>query len=363
MESTQKIDLSFRGEILESAEGADGVAWAAFEAKSALKKVYIKHASLGENEIRINVTYTGICQSDVSVIDQKIPGMGIYPMIAGHEIIGRVYQAGRKVDNLQAGDLVGVGPLRDCCEKCDYCAWGRENLCTGRPMKFTITPWFGGFATSVQIPKTYVFKIPDGIPESLAPPLMCAGGTVYAPLRRHGKIGGKVAIIGMGGLGHLAVQFASKMGMKTYALSSSNSKKESIMKLGAHDYVNWSDEEQKKNFLSQKIDVILNTSGIGDFTEYMRALKKGSGVFVQIGGPESEVKLSVVEILFNEWSLAGSAAASRDDMKNMLEFSATNDVKSINEVFDFENFNAAYERTKKGANFRVVVDLTAYNWK
>jgi uncharacterized zinc-type alcohol dehydrogenase-like protein len=357
MESKQSTDYSFRGQVLDGPEEADGIAWAAFDSKSGLKKVYFKHPNLGDNEVRIKVSYSGICQSDVSVIEQKIPGPSVYPIIAGHEIIGRIYQKGEKATSLKIGDLVGVGPYRDCCEKCDYCLWGRENMCSDTPMKLTIRPWFGGFSTSVQLPCTYVFKIPDGIDESLAPPLMCAGGTVFAPLRKYGKIGGKVAIIGMGGLGHLAVQFASKLGMKTYAISTSDSKKEAIMNLGAHVYVNSSDPDQMKDLMSQKIDLILNTSAASDFTGYMRALKKGSGVFVQIGAPESEIKISFVEILLNELTFTGSAAANRDDMKRMLEFSMINKIKSVNEVFNFDNFPEAYERTKKGANFRVVVEM------
>lgn len=328
MESNQLNEtnsMTQRGQFVDNAEEAHGVAWASFEAKGELKKVYLKHPDLGDKEIRINVLYTGICQSDVSVLQGKY-GFGRFPAIAGHEIIGTVYELGKSVKEFVVGDLVGVGPMRDCCEECTYCTLGKENLCEAPINKLTINPWFGGFATSVQVPAVYTFKIPDGISPESAPPLMCAGGTVFAPLRKYGKIGGKVAVLGMGGLGHLAVQYASKMGMKTFAVSTSESRKEAITKLGAHEYVNSSDPEQFKKFMGEKIDLIINTTGTGDADVYMRALKKGSGVFVQIGGPESEFKINVAEILFNEWALVGSAAASKDDMKCVLEFSKNNKV-------------------------------------
>jgi len=155
------------------------------------------------------------------------------------------------------------------------------------------------------------------------------------------------AILGVGGLGHLAIQFASKMGMKTFAVSTSDSKKDLAMKLGAHEYVVSTDPEQMKSFYGEKIDLMLNTTGAGDVMTYMRALKKGSGVFVQIGGPEEEFKINVGEILMSEWSLVGSAAANRDDMKTMLDFSKTFDITCMNEYYDFEDFPKAFEKNFK----------------
>jgi uncharacterized zinc-type alcohol dehydrogenase-like protein len=289
--------------------------------------------------------------------------MGVHPMIPGHEIIGRIYAVGKNVTNVKEGDLVGVGPIRDCCENCEYCISGEDNMCSETKYRLTIDPWFAGFATSVQIPSVYVFKVPEGVKEEEAPPLMCAGCTVYAPLKKWGKIGGKVAILGIGGLGHLAVQMARKMGMKTYAVSTSNAKKDAITKLGANVYINSSDPEQMSRFYSEKIDLILNTTSSGDIQTYMRALRKGSGVFVQIGGPEEAVKINPIEILLNQWIYVGSAAASRTDTKNMLNFCETNSVQSVNEHFTFEDFPKAYERINKGKpEFRVVVDVKNYKF-
>jgi uncharacterized zinc-type alcohol dehydrogenase-like protein len=364
MESVSKTTnpYDFRGKILEDdSTDADGVAWAVMEKGAPMKKVFIKHPELGKREIRIKVCYSGICQSDVTYILQKFP-MGVFPMIAGHEIVGKVYSKGSEVNNVEIGDTVGVGPIRECCENCDYCYKGKENLCEGIPSKLTISPWFGGFATSIQVPSNYVFKIPEGIPMDLTPPLMCAGATIFAPIKKYGKVGCKVAIIGIGGLGHLGVQFASKAGMKTYAVSTSGSKKDDILKLGAHEVVVSTDPEQFKKFLGEKIDLMINTTSSGDIEKYMRALRKGTGVFVQVGGPEEVPKINLIEILLNEWSLAGSAASNREDVKTMLEFAQLNGVKSMNEIYSFEEFPKAFDKVANGKpNFRVVVDVQSYN--
>lgn len=350
-----------RGEILSSEEGSDAIGWGFSKKGGPLEKFFIKHPELGAEDIRIKVLYSGICQSDVSVLLEKW-SPGIYPIIPGHEIIGTIYAKGDKVKSLNVGDLVGVGPMRNCCEKCDYCHENKENLCTGVPMKLTCTPWIGGFSSTIQIPYNYTFKIPDGIAPELAPPLMCAGGTVFAPLKKFGKVGLKVAILGMGGLGHLAIQFACKMGMKTYAVSTSDTKKDLCFNLGAHEYVNTSNPDELKKFNSEAIDLMINTTSVGDVTGYMRALKKGSGVFVQIGGPDEEYKFSIGEILMSEYTLVGSAAASRDDMKLMLEFSKQFGIKSMNEYFSFEDFPKALEKTQNGKpNFRVVVDIKSFH--
>jgi len=177
-------------------------------------------------------------------------------------------------------------------------------------------------------------------------------------IKKWGKVGAKCAIIGIGGLGHLGVQFSSKMGMKTYAISTSDTKKDAIMKLGAHVFVNSKDTEQFNDFLTQQIDVIINTSGSGDIAGYMKSLKKGSGVFVQVGAPEEQVKINIVDILMNQTILAGSGASNRQDMREMLQFAADHKVISMNEMFKFEDFPKAYERIQKGRpEFRVVVDV------
>lgn len=359
----EKLQLSFeRGKIVEDPKDAHGVAWAVLEPKGELKKVYLQHPVLKDDEVRIRVTYSGICQSDVTVIMQKFGLGGILPIIAGHEIIGRIHKLGKDVKGLKEGELVGVGPIRECCKNCTYCDYGQTNLCEGVPFKMTIGPWFGGFSTSVQVPSSYVIKIPDGIKEEEAPPLMCAGGTMFNPLRRFGSPGKKCAILGIGGLGHLGVQFASKMGMKTYAVSTSDNKKDLIKKLGAHEYVNSKDNDQFENFKKEKIDLMINTTSSGDAESYMKALRRGGGVFVQVGGPEEQYKISPADILLNELILAGSAAASVNDMNLMLEFAKTFGVVSKNEYYSFDDFPKAYKRTAfEKPEFRVVVNVKDYD--
>jgi D-arabinose 1-dehydrogenase-like Zn-dependent alcohol dehydrogenase len=226
-------------------------------------------------------------------------------------------------------------------------------------MMFTVMPWFGGFSTSVQLPSNYAIKIPSNIDLEMIPSLMCAGGTVYAPLRRHAVPGGKCAIVGIGGLGHLAIQFAAKMGMKVYACTTSDNKNEYIKKLGAHEIVNTNNEEQYNKFIAEEIDLIVNTSMSGDLAKYIKTLKKGSGVFVQIGDPETEVKIDLFDIVMKQVSFTGSAAASRSDLNNMIDFCLTHGIEPMIEKFSFDDFPKALDRIMNGKpEFRVVVDLT-----
>jgi len=315
--------------------------------------------------VRINITYTGICQSDLGVNNEEF-GKMLFPSIAGHEIIGIIAKVGSSVTNFKEGEVVGVGPYRECCETCDYCESKDDNCCIGPIAKLTAFPYFGGFATSIQLSYTTVVKIPDGIELESAPALMCAGGTVFAPIKRYGKEGKKCAILGVGGLGHLAVQYSKKMGMKTYAVTTTDSKKDSIKELGADVVVNSTDPEQLKAFMGEKIDLILNTTSQGDVTCYVRALRKATGVYVQIGAPDFTNKnpLNLIELLLNQWTVTGSAAASREVMKEMLHFTKIKNVKPIVEMFKFEDFPKAYERISKGKPiYRVVVDVKSFEFQ
>ena len=353
-----KIDLTpIRGSIVDDPSKAHGIAWAALNAGEKLQKVYIQHPTLKDDDVRIRVTYAGICQTDVSCVEGYLGPFITFPCIPGHEVVGNIVKVGSKVTNLKVGDLVGLGPMRDCCENCEYCQQEHENLCVGGTPSLTVN-FFGSFSTSVQVPHRFVFKLPDKMQEDVCAPLMCAGCTVFAPLKKYGKKDGNAAILGIGGLGHLAVQISNKMGMKTYAVSTSDGKKEVITKLGAHEYINFTKEEDVKKLHDGKIDVMLNTTSNGDVTNYMRGLRRGGGCLAQIGFPKNEFKVSALEILMNEWRLAGSATSSRKDFREMLEFCNEKGINPKNEYFEFEDYQAAYDRVKSGKpEFRVVVKM------
>lgn len=337
-------------------------AWVAREAGGPLQKVGIRHPELKDDEIIVDIEYTGICQSDVGILSGHYGE--VFPAIAGHEIAGVVAKVGKDVPDLKVGDHVGIGPLRDFCGKCEECKAGKDNLCTGIGMHeiFTAMGHFGGWANSIQIPHRRVVKIPAEIALKDAPSLMCAGITVYSPIKKYGGPGKKCAIIGIGGLGHLAVQFASKMGMKVYAVSSSEDKKADTMKLGAHEFVAASNKEQLENFQKEKIDVIIGTLPHHNITPYVKALRPGTGVFVMVGATHTPLEFSLADLIMGEKTVTGSAASNKKDHIDMLHFAAEHKVVPIAELYAFDDFQKAYNRTKNEKPiFRCVVDVKGHH--
>lgn len=192
---------------------ADGVAWVATDKASPLAMYPFTFQEIKENEVRLKVLYTSICHSDLATIREHW-GKCNYPCCPGHEIIGEITKIGSGVTLVKVGDKVGVSPIRYSCNKCDYCTKGDTNLCNDRI--FLYGEYFGGYASHMQIDENWVFHIPAGIDITIMPPLLCAGITTYAPIKRYQKVGGSCAVIGIGGLGHLAVQYANKLGTILY---------------------------------------------------------------------------------------------------------------------------------------------------
>jgi len=353
-----------RGTIVSDPKEADAFAWAAIKPGEKLTQIGFKHPVLPDDGVKIKITYTGVCQSDCSILSNKYGDIfpSVWPCVCGHEIVGKVLQSGKDVKGLKEGDVVGIGPNRYCCNNCSTCKAGNTNLCLAHSWKLTAGSYFGGFATEIQLPSSYVLKLPDGLDEKLAPSLMCAGGTVYAPLKRYFKEGAKAGIIGIGGLGHLALMMASKMGYRTYAISTSDSKKQLALSFGAHEFVVSKDPEQMKKFYNEEIDMILNTGPSPDVMPYIRGLKKGSGVFVQVAGPDGgNLNLSIAEFIMNQYTFAGSAAFNITDGKEMLEFCAKHKIYPKCEFFEWDKFNDAVDKCANGkVEFRSVVDVSTF---
>ena len=196
--------------------------------------------------------------------------------------------------------------------------------------------------------------------ERLCPSLMCSGGTIWAPLKRYFNSNAKCVVIGIGGLGHLGLMMSSKMGMRTFAISTSDLKKQSALDFGAHEFVNSKNEESMKHFYQEAIDIMINTTSVSDVLPYVRALKKGSGVFVQLGLPDTgKLDLNFAEFILNQWSFAGSAAFSTGDGKEMLEFCAQHKIYPKCEFFSWDNFNEAVNKCENGkVEYRSVVDVS-----
>lgn len=267
---------------------------------------------------------------------------------------------GEKVNDLKVGDKVGVSPVRFSDMSCRYCKQGDHQMCVNRIYLYGVE--FGGFCTHMQIDHNWAIKIPQGLDLKEVAPLLCAGITVYAPLKRYNKIGGKCAVLGIGGLGHLALQYANKLGMNVTAFTTRLNNIESLKQLGANDAQHSvSEEELKKQ--EGKYDVVCSTLYIEDPKLYKlhQRLTKPGGVYIMLGAPNSNVNYEIDSefMVANEIKVVGSNVGSIGEVKDMLEFSAHYNVKSINEYFSFEDFPKALHRAEKEApRYRCVINVT-----
>jgi len=347
---------------------ADGVAWA-FLNKEEFAKFPFKFADeLGEEELRANVIYTGLCQSD-SHTGRGRWGPAPWPIATGHEIVAIVSQVGKNVKNFKVGDRVAYGPTRLSCDECRECKSGSDNLCQGiyPDAKNMFGEYWGGYSTAIQEPAMWGFKVPESLPSDKVPPLLCAGVTVHAPLDRWARPMDRVAVIGIGGLGHLAVMYANKFGCKVTAFSSHPDKKDLIEKLGAHEVVSSTDKsvlDKHKN----SYDLIINTLSVSDeetWTKYL-AMTAPNGTFVQVGAPPVDqfFKFQAFEIVAKNVRIAGSVIGSRKETNAMLEFSARHNILPMCEFFSFDDFPKALDTLENGKpKFRCVVNVEEWSKK
>lgn len=320
------------------------IAYAAHAASQPLEPWSFTLPELGPTDVRVEVTYCGICRSDVSFIDDMYK-MATFPLVAGHEIIGVVKEKGAGVSHLAVGQRVGVGPMCGACLRCELCASGRDNLCAQRQL--TIAGGNrGGFAQTVQLDGSFAFPIPDGLPSENAAPLLCAGVTVYAPLRQYTTPAASIGVIGIGGLGQLGLQFAAKRGNEVTALSTSVSKEEQARRLGAHRFVITRDAAQMRA-AAGSLDFILSTVDASlDWSSYLSLLRPDGRICI-VGGSLGLLGVPVVALIMAQHGFLGSAAGSRGAMQEMLRFSARHGIKADVEVVSAGELNAALERVRK----------------
>ncbi|KAL8168140.1 hypothetical protein V2J09_009639 [Rumex salicifolius] len=340
------------------------IGWAARDESGFLSPYEFSRRSVGSDDVSIKITHCGVCYADVVWTRNRF-GDAKYPLVPGHEIVGVVKEVGSNVDGFKVGDSVGVGTFVDSCRECEYCNQRMENCCSkgalhtfnGVDVDGSITK--GGYSTSIVAHQRYCYKIPENYPMELAAPLLCAGITVYAPMKRHkmDQPGKSLGVIGLGGLGHMAVKFGKAFGLHVTVLSTSVSKRdEALALLGADRFLISSDEEQMKA-ASKSLDFIIDTaSGDHLFDPYMALLKVG-GVFVLVGAP-SEVKLSPMSLFMGMKTLAGSSIGGTKETKEMLEFCAANGVYPNIEVVPIQYANEALERMiNKDVKYRFVIDI------
>lgn len=352
--------------IVQTKEEADLEAWV-YYSPAKLERRYFKFPELAETEVRINISNSGICRTDWSISSGHWGDVDcFYPICPGHEIIGVVSKVGSKVTSVKPGDKVTVGPFRDHCGKCSYCRTQNGQVCVGLGIwdRLLYGPKWGGYATGVQILESHVFKLPEGMDVKEAPPLLCAGVTVFAPLQVHCNSLTKLAVCGIGGLGHLALRYAKAMGIEAVAISSSKepSRIEEIKNLGATEVIHMSELSKHAN----RFDVMLNTSPDQtkeEFSQLLSTLRpEGNMVLLGIAGKKEGLEFSIDPVAGWSRRITGSLVGGVEMQRAMLRFSSVNNIYPINEHFKFEDFDKAVEKMKFGRpQFRCVVDVEEYS--
>ncbi|MEU9174671.1 NAD(P)-dependent alcohol dehydrogenase [Streptomyces sp. NPDC048420] len=337
-------------------------AYAAPAAKAPLERTTIERRAVREHDVLIDIKFAGICHSD---IHQAREGWGeaIFPMVPGHEIAGIVSEVGPGVTKYKVGDRVGVGCMVDSCRECDNCKAGLEQHCTnGNVGTYNAVgkdgePTYGGYSEKVVVDENFVVRIPEGLALDEAAPLLCAGITTYSPLKRWGAAPGKkVAVIGLGGLGHMGVKIAHALGAEVTVLSQSLRKKDDGLKLGADHYYATSDETTFKE-LAGSFDLILSTvSAPLDFGAYL-SLLKANGALVNVGAPEEPIALNLFSLIGGSKTLAGSAIGGIAETQEMLDFCAEHGIGAEIELIAASEINDAYERVvNSDVRYRFVID-------
>ena len=320
----------------------------------------------GAHDVLIDIKYCGICHSD---IHQARSGWGpsLYPMVPGHEIAGIVAKVGAGVTRYNVGDRVGVGCFVESCRTCEPCKTGLDQYCEGG-VTFTyngkerdgVTLTQGGYSERIVVNQDYVLRIPDSLPLDAAAPLLCAGITVYSPLRHwHAGPGKKVAVVGLGGLGHMAVKFAHALGAHVTVLSQSLRKEADARRMGADEVLATSDPETFKR-LASRFDLMINTVSEGiDWNQYLGLLTL-NGTMVQVGVPETAVPVSAFPLVLHRRSLSGSLIGGIRETQEMLDFCGQHNIVSDIEVIPIQKANEAYERViKSDVRYRFVIDLAS----
>ena len=335
--------------------------YAADSSTSPLRPFDFERRNLRPKDVLIDILYFGICHSDLHLIRNEW-GRSNYPMVPGHEIVGRVIKTGKNAKRFKKGDLAAVGCFVDSCRKCPNCKHGLQQfvLTYNSYEKDGKTITRGGYYTKIVGDEDYVLKVPPKLPLEKVAPLLCAGITTYSPLR-YWKIGKrhKVAVLGLGGLGHMAVKFASAFGAKVTVLSGSPKKQRDAKRMGATDFVLTSDTG-KMETLTNHFDFLIDTvSATHDFDFYLGMLRT-NGVMICVGLPSGEEQLSPFNLVLGRRSIAGSLIGGLPETQEMLDYCAKHKITSDVEVIPIQQVNQAYDRmVKSDVRYRFVIDLAS----
>lgn len=338
--------------------------YAAISADTPLTPFSFERRTPGPRDVHLEILYCGVCHSDIHQVRNEW-GNGIFPMVPGHEIIGRVKKIGDQVRKFSPGEIGAVGCLVDSCRECENCKQGLEQYCYNGAVgtynsreRDGKTPTYGGYSNHIVVHEDFVLKVPTNLPLEGVAPLLCAGITTYSPLR-HWKVGKghRVGVLGLGGLGHMAVKFASAFGAEVTMLSTSVSKEADSRRLGATKFALTTDTAQLKP-LRNYFDFIIDTvSAPHDYNTYLKLLGT-NGVLICVGAPPTPSQVRGMSLIVNRRSIAGSSIGGLPETQEMLDFCSSYGIVSDVELIDIKDINTAYERMLKGdVRYRFVIDM------
>lgn len=335
-------------------------------ADAPLRSMTIQNREIQPKDVEIDILFCGVCHSDLHVARNEWHST-VYPVVPGHEIVGKVRKVGVKVSKFKEGDAVAVGCMVDSCRECDHCREGLEQYCESGPILTYNSPdkhldkqTYGGYSESIVVDEDFVLRVPDNLDLASAAPLLCAGITTYSPLR-HWKVGPgkKVGVVGIGGLGHMGIKLAKAMGAHVVVLTTSASKAEDARRLGADEVVVSKDAQQMKSKVNS-LDFILDTvSGEHDMNRYLGLLKV-DGTLVLVGAPENPIPVAAFSLIPFRRSFAGSTIGGIAETQEMLDFCAQHNITADIEMIQIQQINEAYERLlKSDVRYRFVIDMAS----
>ncbi|MBC3541111.1 NAD(P)-dependent alcohol dehydrogenase [Rufibacter sediminis] len=340
--------------------------YAAFDPNSPLAPYNFERREVGPHDVLIEILFCGVCHSDLHTAKGEWGG-AMYPVVPGHEIVGRIVKVGDHVSKFAVGEMAGVGCMVDSCQSCPSCQDGVEQYCeqgfTGTynsPEPGLDTPTYGGYSNHIVVKENFVLKIREDQDLARVAPLLCAGITTYSPLRHWGVgEGHKVAVVGLGGLGHMAVKLAASMGAEVTVLSTSPNKEADAQALGAHKFVVTKDPEALKQ-VSGYFDFIINTVSAKVSLDMYASLLRRDGTMILLGVPPEAPELHAGTLIFGRRSIAGSLIGGIAETQEMLDYCAEHNILSDIEVININQINTAYDRMLAGdVKYRFVIDMAS----
>lgn len=337
--------------------------YAAHSPEGILEPWNFERRELSAHDIEISILYCGVCHTDIHMTrNEWFPG--IFPMVPGHEIVGKISKVGSGVKRFRIGDVAGVGVMVDSCRECADCKAGQEQFCTISPVQTYNNlgkdgqPVYGGYSNNIVLNEGFAHHIADSLDLAAVAPLLCAGITTYSPLRRW-RVGSghKLAVVGLGGLGHMGVKFGVAFGAEVTVISTSPNKREAAKELGAQHFVVSKDEEQMKDAM-RSFDFILDTVAADhDINSYLATLKT-NGVYINVGMPATPWTIPSFTLASGNKVIAGSGAGGLPETQEMLNFCAAHNIVSDIELINIKDIHAAFDRMEKGdVRYRFVIDM------